>query len=70
MLVAQKVNDLVTSHGAPICDGCIIKTLDLTTQAHSAQITAALGTTSDFKRGSGMCSVCKNEKTVIHATRL
>jgi hypothetical protein len=69
MLVAQKINDFVTFRSAPICDGCIVDGLGLTTQAHSAQITAALGTTSDFKRDTGICSVCKNERTVIHATR-
>jgi hypothetical protein len=69
LLIAQKINDFVTFRSAPICDRCISAGLGLTTLAHSAQITAALGTTSDFKRKTGICSVCKNERIVIHATR-
>ena len=43
MLVAQKVNDFITSHQPEaLCDGCIVKALGLTAHAHSAQITAAL----------------------------
>ena len=68
-LVAQRINDYITGHGAPICDGCIVEALGLTAHAHSAQITAALGTTGDFERETGICSVCKNERTVINATR-
>ena len=45
MLVAQKVNQFVTKHRPKaVCDGCIVKGLSLTAHAHSAQITAALGT--------------------------
>jgi hypothetical protein len=69
LLIAQKINDFVTFRSAPICDRCITGGLGLTTQAHAAQITATLGTTSDFKRKTGICSVCKNERIVIHATR-
>jgi hypothetical protein len=69
VLVAQKINDFITTHGAPVCDGCIVDALNLTAHAHSAQITAALGTTSDFTRQRAQCSVCKNERIVIHASR-
>jgi hypothetical protein len=69
-VVAQRINDFVTSrHGATVCDKCIVSGLGLTTTVHSAQVTAALGTTSDFERKTGQCSVCKNERLVIHATR-
>lgn len=69
MLVAQKINDFVRAHGKPICDKCIIDGLKLTAHAHSAQITASLGTTSDFTRKQAECSVCKNDRIVIHSTR-
>lgn len=69
MLVAQQINELITQHNAPICDACIVQSLKLTTQAHSAQITAALGTTSEFERKNGVCSICKNQRTVIRSTR-
>jgi hypothetical protein len=69
VLVAQRINDFITAHGKPICDKCIVDALHLTAHAHSAQITAALGTTSDFTRDRAQCSVCKNERTVIHAMR-
>ena len=68
MLVVQKVNDFITSHQPEaLCDGCIVKALGLTAHAHSAQITAALGTTSDFVRKREQCFLCKNERMVIHA---
>jgi hypothetical protein len=69
MLIAQQINDYVTTLGAPICDGCIVKALNLTAHAHSAQITAALGTTSDFTREMSECSVCKNDRIAITAKR-
>jgi hypothetical protein len=67
MLVAQRINDFVTTHGRPVCDRCIMGALKLTAHAHSAQITGALGTTSDFTRKMGICSLCKNERVVIDA---
>lgn len=70
MLVAHAVNELITKqHGKPICDRCICEALSLTAHAHAAQITGALGTTSDFTRERGVCSMCKNERTVICAHR-
>ena len=69
MLAAQKINDFITAYGKPICDGCVMRALGLTAQAQSSQITAALGTTSDFIRVRGKCSVCNNERTVIYPAR-
>jgi hypothetical protein len=69
MLVAQRVNDLITARGQPICDGCIVNALGLTNHAHSSQITAALGTTSDFVREQAECAVCKNERLIIRPKR-
>ena len=52
MLVAQRVSDWISEQRPKaVCDNCIVTALNLTMQAHAAQITAALGTTSDFKRG-------------------
>lgn len=67
MLVAQKINDYISSkRPAAICDKCIAEGVGLTNKAaHPAQITGALGTTSDFVRGPGKCSLCKNDKVVI-----
>lgn len=70
MLVAQKINNYITSlYPKPVCDACIVKALSLTKHAHSNQNTAALGTTSDFERDRGECSICKNTRVVISATR-
>lgn len=69
MLVAQRVNDWITEQRPkPVCDTCIVQGLNLTQQAHAAQITTALGTTSDFIRAKGVCSICKNERMVIKAS--
>jgi hypothetical protein len=69
MLVAERVNDFITEQeSAPVCDQCIVDALKLSAPAHAAQITAALGTTSDFKREGGTCGICKNERKVIRAT--
>jgi hypothetical protein len=67
--VPQKINDYITSlRPEPVCNKCIAKGVGLTNDAaHPAQITKALATTSDFTQESGTCSVCKDEKKVIHA---
>jgi len=70
MLVAEKINKYITSlRPSAVCDKCIVKAMGLTAHAHSAQITAALGTTSDFRRANGTCAVCKNDRVTISATR-
>lgn len=70
MLVAQRVNDFITGrHPDAVCDKCICEEMGFNSHAHAAQITGALGTTSDFDRRSGVCVLCKNERTVIRATR-
>jgi len=68
MLVAQRVNDLMTSQRPQaICDKCICNELKFNSHAHAAQITGALGTTSNFDRTRGNCSMCKNDRIVIRA---
>lgn len=65
-LVAQRINEHLTLEKPNAwCDGCITTNLSLTTPAHASQITAALGTTSDFIREQGECSICKQDKKVI-----
>lgn len=70
MLVAQRVNEFITKHSPKaICDKCICEAMGFNSHAHAAQITGALGTTSDFVRGHGECMLCKNERVVIRAHR-
>ena len=69
MYIAQKINDFVTARQPKaICDECIGKALNLSTQ--TSQMTAALGTTSDFVREKGICAICKNKKVVIRSPLL
>lgn len=67
MLVAQQINDFVTSkRPEKICDKCIADGVGLVNKtAHPAQITSALSTTSDFEVSKGMCLICKNVRKVI-----
>ncbi len=66
MFIAQKINDFVTARQpSAVCDECIGKALNLSTQ--TSQMTSALGTTSDFVRDKGICSICKTKKVVIHS---
>ena len=69
MYIAQKINDFVTARQPnAVCDECIGNALNLSTQ--TSQMTAALGTTSDFIRDKGICAICKNKKVVIRAQLL
>lgn len=68
MSVAQSINDYVTKfRPAPICDLCIVSGLGLSRPQHAAQITGALGTTSDFDRGKAVCSKCGENRKSINA---
>ncbi|PWJ86958.1 hypothetical protein C8D77_12056 [Mesorhizobium loti] len=49
-----------------VCDSCIVDAVNVT-PAQVAQITGALGTTSDFERDKGVCGSCSQSKTVIRA---
>lgn len=67
--VAQRINEFVTAHRPEaVCNKCIMFALGLTQNAHVAQNTIALGTTSDFRREEDQCSLCKNTRIVIRAT--
>lgn len=66
--VAQRISDFIAlQHPRAVCDGCICKELDFYSTAQAAQITEALGTTSDFDRRSGQCMRCERIKMVIRA---
>jgi hypothetical protein len=68
MLVAQKVNDLISKFaGQAICDRCICEAMGFTSQAHAAQITGALGTTTDFDRQKCTCHLCKEDRVAIRS---
>lgn len=70
MLVAQIVNDFISAHHPdPVCDGCIVKGAKLYQPAQAGQITTALGTTSDFVREAGTCSLCGADRKVIRAVK-
>ena len=70
MLIAQKVNKLISEmNGKTICDSCICEAMGFTSHAHSAQITGALGTTSDFDRDKGTCNKCEEVRVVIKSAR-
>lgn len=65
-LVAEEVNDFVTRRKpTPVCDLCIVKNLGLGRRAHANQITAALGTTSQFVREKGSCPDCKLKGVMV-----
>jgi hypothetical protein len=70
MLVAQRVNKFIVDHlPDAVCDRCICEAMHFNSHAHAAQITGALGTTSDFDRRRGECALCKNERVVIRAIK-
>jgi len=67
MIAAHRVNSWITTKKPmALCDSCIVDAMNVT-PAQVAQITGALGTTSDFERDKGVCGSCKQAKTVIHA---
>lgn len=66
--VPERVNIYIHEGGGyPFCDGCITNALGLGHPQHVQQITAALGTTGDFTREVGTCSLCKKEAKVIRS---
>jgi hypothetical protein len=70
MLVAERVNDYITCRRPnAVCDPCIAEALGLGQQAHASQITAALGTSSDFIRETARCSICGAIKKVIRRAK-
>lgn len=65
--VPERVNRFLKERGTPICDRCIQQSLKLSLSSQVQQISSALGTTRDFKREKGLCSICKNRKVVTRS---
>lgn len=69
-MLAEQVNRYITAQAPePLCDDCIAGELMLTSRQQAFHVTTALGTTSDFTRRLGTCSMCGDEKKVIRAHR-
>ncbi|MDA9529788.1 hypothetical protein ACM42_15415 [Bradyrhizobium sp. CCBAU 25338] len=67
-LTAEQVNEFITKRRpAFVCDQCIVRGVGLSVRAHANQITAALGTTSDFVREKGSCPECKHTEVMVIA---
>ena len=62
--VPERVNRFLTERGTPVCDRCIQQALRLSLSSQVQQIASALGTTRDFRREKGICSICKHPKMV------
>jgi len=61
MIIAERVNQYLTGRRPDeICDGCVAAHLKLRHQ-QANRVTMALGTTSDFTRGAGLCVDCGRE---------
>ena len=64
MIIAERVNAYLTKRRPhPVCDACVAKSLKLRHQ-QANRVTMALGTTSDFDRGNGICADCAKEQKV------
>ena len=64
MIIAERVNEFITKrYPAPLCDACVASALVLRHQ-QANRVTMALGTTSDFDRGNGICADCGKEQKV------
>ena len=63
----QQVNDFITaSRPDAVCNKCIAEGIGLINKdAHPAQITGALATTSDFIQSNDECAICHETKKVI-----
>lgn len=61
MIIAERVNEYLTKRRPDeICDACVAAHLGLRHQ-QANRVTMALGTTSDFGRGPGVCVDCDRE---------
>jgi hypothetical protein len=69
MSIAERVNKFLTDHQpAAFCDDCLAERLQLSRRQQAHRVTSALGTTSNFSRANGRCSLCGDEKLVIQRT--
>lgn len=61
MIIAEQVNNYLTERRPDeLCDACVAEQLQLRHQ-QANRVTMALGTTSDFTRGPGVCVDCDRE---------
>jgi hypothetical protein len=61
MIIAERVNEFLTKRRSDkLCDACVAAHLSLRHQ-QANRVTMALGTTSDFSRGPGLCVDCRRE---------
>jgi hypothetical protein len=68
MTIAEQVSGwLKQKKSEAYCDDCIQQQLKLSRRQQAFRVTSALGTTSDFKRQTGSCSLCGKEKLVTQA---
>lgn len=68
MTIAERVSDwLKQQKGDAFCDDCIKEKLALSRRQQAFRVTSALGTTREFRRQSGICSVCRSTKLVTRA---
>ncbi len=66
MTIQERVNAFLTvRRPSRFCDDCITESLELSPRQTTQKATSALGTTDNFHRGQGVCSVCGKEKMVI-----
>ena len=65
MTLASRVNEYITKRRPErICGACLARALSVRDQ-QTSQIAVALGTTSDFDRGDGVCADCGKQQKVI-----
>jgi hypothetical protein len=66
ILIAERVyNFLAERVPLAFCDDCIAERLELSRRQQAHRITTALGTTSNFHREDGTCSLCGETRKVI-----
>ncbi len=69
MTTQERVSAFLTvRHPSRFCDDCMTERLELSPRQTAQKATNALGTTDNFHRGQGVCSVCGKEKMVIQRT--
>jgi hypothetical protein len=70
MLIAERVyNFLAERVPLAFCDDCIAERLELSRRQQAHRVTTALGTTANFHRKDGTCSLCGETRKVIRHER-
>jgi|SRR5579862_3028788 len=65
MTVPERVTKLLRDNpGKSYCDRCIHESLSLARHQQAQQAASALGTTSEFDRSTGTCSLCGGSRVV------